>query len=138
MKKIFDILTQRPLVFLIGSLILALPLISLLPFVKLIDNIDYFTLEHDPDAEFYVEFKEIFGNDEFFVIAFEKENIFTRRNLIILKNITEELAALEEVREVKSLANVDDAIGSWDYFEVRKLAVEFVASYSIRYFILFY
>ena len=120
MKNIFDSITKHPLLFLIAALIFAAPFIAFLPSVKTVNNIDYFTLENDPDIEFYNEFKEIFGNDEFFVIAFEKDDIFTNKNLTLIKNITEDLENLKEVREVKSLANVDDTIGSPDTFEVRE------------------
>lgn len=120
MKKTIDIVTRHHIIFLIASLIFALPFISFSPFVKTVDNVDYFTLEDDPDVEFYDKFKEIFGNDEFFVIAFEKEDIFTSKNLALLKNITEGLETIDEIREAKSLANVDDTIGGPDYFEVRK------------------
>ena len=65
MKKIFDIVTQNSLLFLLISIIFALPFISFTPFVKTVDNVDYFTLKNDPDVEFYDKFKEIFGNDEF-------------------------------------------------------------------------
>ena len=120
MKKILDLVTQHHVIFLIASLIFALPFISFAPFVKTVDNVDYFTLEDDPDVEFYNEFKKVFGNDEFFVITFEKEDIFTSKNLTLLKNITEELETIDEVREIKSLANVDDTIGGPDYFEVKE------------------
>jgi hypothetical protein len=56
MKKIFDIVTQRNVLFLIISIIFALPFISFAPFVKTVDNVDYFTLKNDPDVEFYDKF----------------------------------------------------------------------------------
>lgn len=114
------VVTEHPRFFLIISLIIAFIFISFVPFVKTVDNVDYLTLEDDPDVKFYDEFKEIFGNDEFFVIAFEKDDIFTKENLTLLKKITENLENLEEVEEVTSLANVDDTVGESDYFEVRK------------------
>ena len=56
MRKIFDIVTQRNVLFLIISIIFALPFISFAPFVKTVDNVDYFTLKNDPDVEFYDKF----------------------------------------------------------------------------------
>ncbi|MGP8331883.1 MAG: hypothetical protein ACT6FB_06050, partial [Methanosarcinaceae archaeon] len=120
MKKIFDIITQHNILFLIISIIFALPFIAFTPFIKTVDNVDYFTLQNDPDVEFYDKFKEIFGNDEFFIIAFEKNDIFTSENLSLLQKVTDELEDIDDIREVKSLANVDDTIGGPDYFEVRK------------------
>ena len=85
---------------------------------------DYVTRKSDPDVQFYDKLKQIFGNDEFFVIAFEKENVFTKENLLLLKNITDQLEELEDIRKVKSLANIDDTVGSNDYFEVRRFLEE--------------
>jgi predicted RND superfamily exporter protein len=118
----FDIalVTQYPRFFLVLSLLIALFFVSFVPFTKTEQNVDYLILEDDPDVTFYNAFKEVFGNDEFFIIAFEKEDIFTKKNLTLLKRITEDLENLEQAEEVTSLANVDDTIGGTDYFEVRK------------------
>ena len=119
-----DRITHHKVFFLIVSLLVALPFFICLPKVKIADNVDYFTLENDPDIKFYDEIKKIFGNDEFFLIAFKKENIFTYENLTILKNITEELERIEEIQEVKSLANVNDTIGENDFFIIQKFLEE--------------
>jgi predicted RND superfamily exporter protein len=97
---------------------------SFLPFVKTVNNVDYFTLKNDPDVKFYDEFKKAFGNDEFFVIAFEKENIFTTKNLTLIKEITDQVEELDEIRRVRSITNVYNTIGSADYFEVKKFLEE--------------
>ena len=62
MKKIFDIVTRRHLIFLIISIIFALPFISFTPFVKTVDNVDYFTLKNDRDVEFYYELRALRTN----------------------------------------------------------------------------
>jgi len=120
MNKIIDSIIKYPVAFFIGSLILFASFSVFAPFVKTVDNVDYFTLDNDPNIDIYNEIKTVFGNDEFFVIAFEKETIFTAQNLKLLVKITEEIQSLEEVRDIKSLANVDDTMGGEDYFEVRK------------------
>jgi hypothetical protein len=117
-------ITQHKVLFLLLSILISLPFLVQLPKVKTVDNVDYFTLEHDPDIKFYDEIKEIFGNDEFFIIAFKKEDIFTHDTLTLLKKITDELEQIEEIREVKSLANVNDTIGENDYFIVQKFLEE--------------
>ena len=114
------LVTEHPRIFLIISLLIACFFISFVPSTKTVDNMDHFTLEDDPDVKFYDEVKEIFGNDEFFVIAFKEVDIFTPKTLTLIRNITEELEDLEGAREVISLTNVDDMIGGPDYFEVRR------------------
>jgi hypothetical protein len=106
--------------FFICSLLIALPFILNLPKIKTVDNVDYFTLKHDPDIHFYEEFKGIFGNDEFFIISFKKDDIFTYDNLTLLKEITDDLEQIAEIREVKSLSNVNDTIGENDFFIIQK------------------
>ena len=115
-----NIITKNKVLFFLISILVALPFIINLPKIKTVDNVDYFTLENDPDVQFYDEIKKTFGNDEFFIIAFKKDNIFTHDNLTLLKEITDDLESLEDVREVKSLGNVDDTIGENDFFIVQK------------------
>lgn len=102
------------------SILVSLPFLIKLPEVKTVDNVDYFGNKNDPDIVFYKELKTIFGNDEFFIIAFKKDNLFTAKNLGLLKRLTDELAGFEGIREIKSLSNVEDTIGEEDFFIVRK------------------
>jgi len=111
--------TSRPTLSLIIALLLAIPFLAQLPRVQTVDNVDYFTIEDDPDTVFYDSIKEIFGDDEFFVIAFSHPDLFTPEILGAIIGITKELEALPDVREVQSLANVDYIHGAEDYFEVR-------------------
>lgn len=120
----FNIVTAHPRLFLVLALLIAACFISFAPLAKTVNNVDYFKLEDDPATEFYESFKELFGNDEFFIVAFEKEDIFTRKYLTLLREITEAFEKLEDVREVKSLTNVDQTIGQDNNFEVKKLVEE--------------
>ena len=43
---------------------------------------------------------------------------------MVLRDITEELGEIDDVEKVTSLANVDDAIGGPDYFEVKAFLEE--------------
>ncbi|MBW1735704.1 MAG: MMPL family transporter [Deltaproteobacteria bacterium] len=114
-----SIVTEHPVASFVLCLLVAFFFMSFLPKAQTVNNVDYFTLDNDPDVAFYDEFKEVFGNDEFFVIAFEREDIFTERNLDLLARLTEDLEGLEDIDDVTSLANVDDIVGGEDFFEVR-------------------
>ena len=116
----FETITRHRWVFLFLSLFVALFFAAFNPSVKVIDNVDYFTVEDNQDAKFYNNFKEIFGSDEFFVIAFKSQDLFTTEKLSVLNNITDDLEMIEEIRDVTSLTNVDDTIGGKDYFEVKR------------------
>ncbi len=102
------------------SILAAIPFLIRIPEIKTIDNVDYFAIENDRDVLFYEDLKTIFGNDEFFIAAVKKDNLFTAKHLELLKKITDELAAIEGVREVKSLSNVDETIGEEGSFVIRK------------------
>lgn len=115
------LVTRQPWQCLAVSLLVALSFGAFAPFVQMVNNVDTFTLEDHPDTLYYQQFKEIFGNDEFFVICFQEQDLFTPSNLRLLKDITSKLEALPEVRDVLSLANANETRGGDDFFEVRPL-----------------
>ncbi len=102
------------------SLCITLPFLYFLPQVKTVDNVDYFTPDDDPDMVFYRKFKDIFGNDEFFLVAFKAEDIFTKENLSIVQEISNQIEDLDQVRDIISLTSVDDIYGEDDFFTVEK------------------
>lgn len=113
-------IVSHKFVVLLLAILVAVPFLIKLPEIRTVDNVDYFTLKNDPDAIFYEELKAIFGNDEFFIIAFKKDNLFTSGNLNLLKRLTEDLSGIEGVQEIKSLSNVDEIIGEENYFVIQK------------------
>lgn len=117
--RLSGLITRRPLMCLAISFLLAFPFLLQLPYVQTVDNVDYFTIEDDPDVAFYKTIKDTFGDDEFFVIAFSSPQMFTAPLLRMIATITKELEAIPEVEEVQSLANVDYIHGAEEYFEVR-------------------
>ncbi|ACU90311.1 efflux RND transporter permease subunit [Desulfomicrobium baculatum] len=119
MKHLASLVTRFPILCLVLSLCLAAPFLIQLPRIQTVDNVDYFTVEDDPDVAFYQSIKDTFGEDEFFVIAFSNPELFTPPILRMIAAITQELETIPEVREVQSLANVDYIHGEEEYFEVR-------------------
>jgi predicted RND superfamily exporter protein len=122
--KIFSFIIKHPWLSLMLSLIISLPFLLFLPHIKTVENVDYFTLEGDPDVPYYANFKKVFGNDEFFLIAFKDEDIFTEENLSLIKDISARLEEMDEVRKVISLSTVSDTIGEEDYFLVQNFLHE--------------
>jgi len=111
--------TSYPRACLALSLAVAVFFGAFAPFVQTVNNVDYFTLEDHPDTIFYEEFKKTFGNDEFFLIAFERADIFTPENLRMIRDLTEKLEELDDVRRVVSIANANETVGGDGFFEVR-------------------
>jgi hypothetical protein len=77
MKNLFSFVVTKPFGALILSFFTVLPFLYFLPQVKIVDNLYYFIPDDDPDMVFYRKFNEVFGNDEFFIIAFKNNNVFT-------------------------------------------------------------
>ncbi len=119
-----NIVCRHPKKFFAASLVIGLLFMVFNLFVKTVDNVDYFTLENHPDIIFYDGFKEVFGNDEFFVIAIKNPDLFSKTGLEMIRQITETLEELEDVNDVLSLANVDNILGGPDFFEVRPFLEE--------------
>ncbi len=76
-----------------------------------------FVVDRDPVTDYFHKFRTLFEKDEFIVIAYRQEDLFTPRRLNELKQLTEELESLERVVDVVSLANVADMRGTDDAFE---------------------
>jgi predicted RND superfamily exporter protein len=117
--KIFSLIIKHPWLALLLSFLISLPFLFFLPLVKTVENVDYFTLEGDPDVAYYKNFKNVFGNDEFFLIAFKDKDIFTKENLTLIRDISSRLEQMDDVRKVISLSTVSETIGEEDYFLVQ-------------------
>lgn len=111
--------TRSPRTCLFLVLLVLVPLATQLGNLRSLDNVDDINLKNHPDAAFYETIKKTFGNDEFFVIAFFHQDLFTPSVLRMIEDITMQLENLPEVREVQSLANADYIYGAKEYFEVR-------------------
>ena len=120
MRQFGSIATRHPWISLLASCCVALFFLANIPRIQTIDNVDYFTVDGDPDFAFHNEIKEIFGDDEFFVISFKRPDVFTVDVLRMLKSLAAELEAHPGIRDVQSLGNVDYVDGAREYFEVRK------------------
>jgi predicted RND superfamily exporter protein len=81
---------------------------------------------HDPAKDDYRAAVRDFGDDEIFVIAMETAGVFTAENLTALRQVSDRIAQLEEVREVKSLVRVTSFrwVPAEGWIEVRPLIEE--------------
>ncbi|SHJ57676.1 hypothetical protein SAMN02745165_02698 [Malonomonas rubra DSM 5091] len=84
-------------------------------------SVESLIIENDEDLVFYEKFKEQFGEDEFLVVGIPADDVFDQEILKFISAQTEKLETLDEVKEVVSLSNVDDFIGSDSDFIVQPL-----------------
>ncbi|MFP3982645.1 MAG: efflux RND transporter permease subunit [Desulfurivibrionaceae bacterium] len=84
-------------------------------------SVESLIIEDDPDLHFYNKFKQEFGEDEFVVIGFKQEDLFSAPILRAIESLTEQLENIDEVKEVVSLTNVEHIQGTDSNFIVRPL-----------------
>ena len=84
-------------------------------------SVESLIIENDPDLQFYEKFKEQFGEDEFLVVGIPTADVFSPELLTFIKDQTDKLEVMDEVKEVISLTNVDDFIGSDSDFIIQPL-----------------
>lgn len=87
-------------------------------------SIKAFIIEDDPDYRHYNEYKQKFGQDDMLSVSFEAEDIFTPKNLKLIERLTERIADLDNIYDVKSLTNVEYLKGTEDSFEAVPLIDE--------------
>lgn len=90
-----------------------------IPYARQVNNVDYFTIENE-DYIYFQNFKRIFPKSEFFTVTFKDHDIFTVKNLTLIRKLTEDFLEMPEVIDVRSLANVDYTVGDDELFTVRK------------------
>ena len=105
-----------------GSLVFLGFFICFLPQLQSRADVDDWTVDGDADVAYLKEFKSLFPKQDFFVVAYQEDDLFRENNLTILRQITrdlQELVATGEAEDVISLANVNDIIGTDDTFTVQ-------------------
>ena len=84
-------------------------------------SVESLIIKNDPDLLFYEQFKEQFGDDEILIVGFSHNNIYQPKVINFIEKQTTQLEQLSTVREVISLSNIDDFIGSDSDFIVQPL-----------------
>lgn len=127
-EKQYNLLIKFPKTLVFIILIFSLACGFLYSRLPVETSVESLIIENDPDLLFYEKFKEQFGEDEFLVVAFSNPRIFSEETLTWIAEQTESLEKIAEVREVVSLTNVEDIVGSDFDFIIRPLVAEMPAS----------
>lgn len=115
-----DFIVRRATLLALATGAVAVFLFAQIPRLTTISSVDVFLDWTNPAARYFREFKKEFPKEEYFLIVFEDEALFSGASLRRLRDITDELADLEEVLDVASLANVTDTVGDGDAFIAEK------------------
>jgi predicted RND superfamily exporter protein len=113
-------ITARPWWSVGLTLLLGVFFISHLPRISTRADQSDFNNPHDVDIIRHNEIKDLYRRNEFFVILIQDKSLFSPARLRDIAAITESVEALPEVKEVVSLANANDMVGTDDTFTVEK------------------
>jgi len=88
-------------------------------------SLESLLFEKDPDLLFYEELKEQFGDNVTLVVGFSAPDVFSPDILEYISEQTTKIEELSDVKEVISLSNVENIIGSDNDFIVQPLLDHF-------------
>ncbi len=111
MNKIFDVIIRKYKYIMVLLVLLSLPLGYYFTQQKFFNHIDIFFEKDDPNLAFYKNFQKKYGNEEMAVILFKDKDVFTERNMEIIRKISLKLKDTEGVQRVFSLTEAKEAVG---------------------------
>lgn len=114
MKKIADYVIVHYKIVLAIVIILTVPLAVFFARQKFYNHVDIYFDADDPDLLFYKRFQKVYGNEELGVIVFKSDDIFTPKNLAIVRDISKKLRSTEGVQRVFSLTETKEPVGRND------------------------
>lgn len=80
----------------------------------------YFDKDNE-DLIYYRQFQEKYGNEEFIMVVFREPDIFTAKNMNIIRDITSALKNIDGVQRTLSLTEVKEARGEADSIAFRQI-----------------
>lgn len=114
MKKIADYVISHYKIVLAIVIILSVPLAVSFARQKFHNHVDIYFDAEDPDLLFYKRFQKTYGNEELGVIVFKCDDIFTPKNLAIVRDISKKLRSTEGIQRVFSLTETKEPVGRND------------------------
>lgn len=114
MKKIADYIIARYKLVLVIVIILSVPFAYYFARQKFHNHVDIYFDADDPDLLFYKRFQKVYGNEELGVIVFKSDDIFTAKNLHVVREISKKLRAIDGIQRVFSLTETKEPVGRND------------------------
>jgi len=81
------------------------------------NSIEVWLKRNDPKLDYYYDFIDKFGDDEFLIIAMDGDDLFTGKKIKLINDIATRLESVKGVRSVISLASVYKDKLSAPYFK---------------------
>ncbi len=121
MNRFVDFSTNYSKVFFALILIATLPLAHFYGQQKNHNTIDVFFEDDNADLNFYHRFQEVYGNEERSLIVFEDDDIFSRQNIELVRELSEMAKKTDGVRRVTSITEQNLPYGEDDTVIFRPL-----------------
>ncbi|MAT51296.1 MAG: hypothetical protein CMK32_08965 [Porticoccaceae bacterium] len=109
LSKVYEnAVLRHPLAALLAVLALTVAMALGLPNFKIDASADSLTLEHDEDLDYFREITQRYGSSDILVVTYrpKSNDLFSDASLTTLKSLTEELAQIPGVTQVRSLVNL--------------------------------
>ena len=121
MRRYAEFLLDHKLLFICILALISIVFMSNLPSIKINDNFDALAFQNDPTFKLLNKFYDEFGYDEIVLVAFNDDNILTKKNLDLIDRLDKKIREFEEVEEVISLTNAVDIKSDGDSLNIVKL-----------------
>lgn len=119
---------RHPLLVIFFTFLITASALFFIPRIRFDNSVEVYFDKKGRNYTRFQEWKKEFGSDQFIVIAFSDDDIFTEENLSLISRLTERFQSLKYVKDVKSLASVNNIVGSESDFIVELLMDEFPSS----------
>ena len=97
---------KKPIIVLVFLGAITLVSFFILSGLRMDNSIDVWFAREDPELEFYDEYRERFGTEEFFLLCLADNDAFSEETMGFVQDLTEELEEFEELQKVESLSKV--------------------------------
>jgi len=121
MERISQWIIKARIPILIGILILTILALPFIPTLEMKEDETTWFPANDSILTIYRNFKDSFEASEFVIIAYSWKNPFSPEEVQYLTDLSDTLSQIPNIREVISLANVEDIIGTSEGLEVKNL-----------------
>jgi len=112
MRRIGIIIIKLWIPLVIAVLVLSAFFVLNLSKIEMRDDESTWMAKGSPTKVNYDHFKELFGSDEFVIVAYDSPDPFQKSEIAYLTYLTKELELIQYIDEVTSLTNIEDTSGS--------------------------
>lgn len=121
MDRWIDRLISNHKPVLIVLLLITIPFLYYFSKQTYFNHINVFFPKGDPEIKYYEAFQDKFGNDDLAAIVFKTDDIFTSKNIELIRKITAAIKPFVGVQRVTSLTETEVARGSEDTVDFQTL-----------------